>query len=104
MDSEQMLHQGDTRHGFMPKDAVPWDYYAIPARIWRVLKVMPNGCWVAPTRSKGRWYQKTMVDRLTRRSSHEALAITPTCADQRCCNPSHLCVVWSSALSIEEEA
>lgn len=96
MDSSESLH------GFMPKDAVPWDYATVPSRVWKELKRLPNGCWVAPTRTKARWFSMTMVERLTRKSAHDALAITPTCANQRCVNPSHLCVVWANAMSVED--
>ena len=101
MDSERMLYQGDTRHGFVDEGAVPWDYYAIPERVWADLTKMPNGCWLAPSRKRATWYQMTIVDRITRRSSHDALAITPTCSDQRCCNPAHLCVTFATPLSLE---
>lgn len=86
-------------HGFMTE--VPWDYAPIPERIWRNITAMPNGCWIAPSRNKGRQYSETMVERITRRSPYEAIAITPTCADLRCCNPAHLCVTWGSAVSRE---
>jgi hypothetical protein len=87
-------------HGFV--DEVPWDYHPIPQRIWDQLKALPNGCWAAPTIRKARWYQRTIVQRISHRNPYDALAITPTCANQRCCNPAHLCVVWANPLSSED--
>lgn len=82
-------------------DPIPWDHLRLPDRFWRDIKALPNGCWVAESRRKARGLQNTVVTRLCERSAYEALAITPTCGDQRCVNPAHLCVVWRNALSGE---
>ena len=83
-------------HGLEP---LAWDHARLPSRFWKSLKQLPNGCWVADSRNKGRGLQNTVVTRVTERSAYDALAITPTCGDMRCANPAHLCVTWRTPVT-----
>ena len=84
-------------HGF---SRVGWWHSSIPTNVWKDLTQQPNGCWT----STGPRYRVTknrsmMLLRLTQRYLVDAMAVTPTCGDGRCCNPAHLCVTMETPLS-----
>lgn len=90
----------DEVHGFAE---IPWDYAPVPKQVWDKLRVLPNGCWVAESVVSATRMQQTMVLRITHRSAFNALAITPTCGNQHCANPAHLCLTWANAMSLGDE-
>lgn len=87
-------------HGFA---TIEWDHAVIPDKAWAKLSRLPNGCWVGPTAQVATAVQEVMVERILRRNAREAWAITPTCGNTMCANPSHLCVTFKTYLSKEEK-
>lgn len=74
-------------------DPIAFDDYRIPVWMWkRVTVCTDTGCWewdgqrdVNPKR--------VMAMRLLNVEWEDTHSVTQTCANDKCCNPSHLCVV-----------
>lgn len=94
MRDEQVLQP----HGYA---TIPWDYSAIPGRMWKNSTELPNGCWQAPDHI-AQYYRETAIERLLKRNAREMYAITATCGDRRCWNPAHTCVTVATHLSFKE--
>jgi hypothetical protein len=80
---------------------IPWDHASLPTDYWRHVTRQPNGCWTtAWERAPG--YRDMLVLRFLKANPREAWAITPTCGDNGCVNPAHVCVTMQTPASRRE--
>jgi hypothetical protein len=87
-------------HGYAK---IAFEDASIPQKVWDSLLILPNECWVTDGSSyivnRNRFL---MVMRIARINPAEALTMTPTCGDHRCCNPNHTCITMMTPLSRRE--
>lgn len=85
-----------TSHGFMD---IPWDDYRLPEYLWKNLLKTRDG--TSPTNYVECWLWGGAKDvnaavviatRLLGVSRDQLLAVVPTCGNEKCARPSHLCV------------
>lgn len=81
---------------------IPWDFAAIPTKIWTLTVKMPNGCWHTNEKHAPH-FREVMVERLHNVNPRELFALTPTCGSRLCVNPAHLCVTVATPLSWKEK-
>ena len=77
-------------HGFAD---IAFDDHRIPAWVWKRITVCTDtGCWEYQADRNDRPH-RLMAMRLLSVEANDIYAVTQTCANRVCCNPSHLCVV-----------
>jgi hypothetical protein len=78
-------------HGFMQ---IEFEDYRIPAFIWKRLAICTeSGCWEWQGGNDSDRPWRVMAMRLLDVEWRAIHSVTQTCANNKCANPAHLCVV-----------